>query len=83
MVVAAEVPLPVTYEGIKIECGYRLDLLVENQVIFELKSVADLGPIHQAQLLSYLKLSGKKLGLLINFNVIHLKDGIKRLANDL
>ena len=83
LAVATEVPLPVTYEGIKIECGYRLDLLVENEVIVELKSVADLGPIHQAQLLSYLKLSGKKLGLLINFNVIHLKDGIKRLANDL
>ncbi len=83
LVIETEVPLPVTYEGIKIECGYRLDLLVENQVIVELKSVADLGPIHQAQLLSYLKLSGKKLGLLINFNVIHLKDGIKRLANGL
>jgi GxxExxY protein len=83
LTVALEVPLPVTYDGIKIECGYRLDLLVEDQVIVELKSVAELAPIHQAQLLSYLKLSGKELGLLINFNVIHLKDGIKRLANDL
>jgi len=83
MVVETEVPLPVKYEGIDIECGYRLDLLVDGQVIVELKSVAELAAIHQAQLLSYLKLSGKKLGLLINFNVVHLKDGIRRLANDL
>jgi GxxExxY protein len=82
MVVETEVPLPVRYEGINIECGYRLDLLVDGQVIVELKSVAELSAIHQAQLLSYLKLSAKKLGLLINFNVVHLKDGIKRLAND-
>ncbi|MGO9110331.1 MAG: GxxExxY protein [Thermoguttaceae bacterium] len=75
--------LPVTYEGVRIDVGYRLDILVEDAVIVELKAVAEIAPIHQAQLLSYLKLSGKKLGLLINFNVVHLKDGITRLANRL
>lgn len=75
--------LPVEYRGVKIDCGYRLDLLVEGKVIVELKVVDRLEPIHKAQLLSYLKLSGCKVGLLINFNVIMLKNGIRRLVNGL
>jgi len=71
--------LPVEYKGIKLDCGYRIDILVENIVILELKSVDDLQPIHEAQLLTYLKLTDLKVGLLINFNVPVLKQGIKRL----
>jgi len=74
--------LPVVYRGVKVDCGYRIDLLVERKVIIELKAVDRLDPIHQAQLLSYLKLSGCKVGLLINFNVKILKTGIRRLIND-
>lgn len=70
--------LPVCYHGVHLDCGYRIDLLVENSVIVELKAVDQLIPIHEAQLLSYLKLSGIKVGLLINFNVEVLKNGIKR-----
>ena len=80
--VVREVPLPVVYDGIKLEAGYRIDMLVEDAVIVELKAVEALAPIHQAQLLSYLKLSGRRVGLLINFHVLHLKDGIKRMIND-
>ena len=80
--VLCEVPLPVVYDGIKLDAGYRLDMLVEDAVIVELKAVEALAPIHQAQLLSYLKLSGKHVGLLINFHVVHLRDGIKRMVND-
>jgi len=76
-----QVGLPVIYDGIKLDLGYRIDLLVQNLVIVELKSVDAISPVHQAQLLSYLKLSGRSLGLLINFNVAHLKDGIKRFVN--
>ena len=76
-----QVPQPVVYEGETIDHGYRLDVLVEGSVIVEIKSVEKLLPIHEAQLLSYLKLSDKKLGLLINFNVPHMRDGIKRLVN--
>jgi GxxExxY protein len=77
-----EVPLPVIYKGTKLDCGYRMDLLVNEAVIGEIKSVESLGPIHQAQLLSYLKIFGGKIGLLLNFNVKILKHGgIKRLAN--
>jgi GxxExxY protein len=76
-----QVGLPVVYDSLKLEVGYRIDLLVEDLVIVELKSVETISPIHQAQLLSYLKLSGKSLGLIINFNVTHLKDGIKRMVN--
>ena len=65
----------------KLELGYRMDLLVEDIVIVEIKSVDAISPVHQAQIISYLKLSGKSLGLLINFNVVHLKDGIKRFVN--
>lgn len=72
--------LPVDYKGIKLDCGYRIDLLVEEQLIMEIKSVEHLLPIHEAQLLTYLKLSGLHIGLLINFNTQLLKHGIKRLV---
>ena len=81
--VLSQVVLPVVYDGVKIDVGYRIDLLVEDVVIVELKAVEKLLPIHDAQLLSYLKLGGYRLGLLINFNVLHLKDGIKRKVNTL
>jgi len=81
--VRSQVSLPVEYDGVKLDAGYRIDLLVENAVIIELKSVERILPLHEAQLLSYLKLSGIQLGLLINFNVVHLKDGIKRMVNHL
>src|SRR6266404_8053325 len=71
-------PIPLVYKEVKLDCGYRLDLLVEERIVVELKSVDGLGPIHEAIVLTYLKLSGHKLGLLINFNVTLLKDGIKR-----
>lgn len=74
--------LPVTYRSVKIDCGYRMDLLVEDQVVVELKAVEKLERIHEAQLLSYWKLSGHSVGLLINFNVEVLKQGIKRLVNN-
>jgi len=78
---AVQVGLPVVYCGVKLELGYGIDLLVEELVVVEIKSVEAIARIHQAQILSYLKLSGKSLGLLINFNVVHLKDGIKRFVN--
>lgn len=81
--VERQVELPVVYDGVQIDLGYRLDLVVEGAVIVELKAVEKIAPIHEAQLLSYLKLSNKKLGLLINFNVLHLKDDIKRMVNGL
>lgn len=74
-------PLPVAYKAVKLDCGYKMDLVVENKIIVELKAVEQLLPIHEAQLLTYLKLSGLTLGLLINFNVPVLKSGIKRIAN--
>lgn len=74
-------PVPLIYEEVKLECAYRMDLFVENQIIVELKAVDTLHPIHTTQLLTYLKLSNHKLRLLINFNVQHLRDGIKRVAN--
>lgn len=82
--VLTQVPVPVVYEGIKLEVGYRIDLLVEDAVVVEVKSIEALAPVHYAQTLSYLKLSGKTLGLLINFNVANLKQGIKRfvIGND-
>ena len=79
--VSSQVELPVIYDGMKIDLGYRLDLLVEDSVIVELKAVNKTTPVHEAQLLSYLKLSKKRLGLLINFNVTRLKDGITRRIN--
>jgi GxxExxY protein len=78
---SAQVGLPVIYRGVKVELGYRMDLVVENLVVVEVKSVDAISPVHQAQILSYLKLSGKSIGLLINFNVVHLKDGIRRFVN--
>ena len=74
--------LPILYKGIKLDCSYRLDFLVEDEVIVEIKSVEKLLPIHKAQLLSYLKISGLKVGLLINFNVKFLKNGIQRIVNN-
>ncbi len=74
----AEHPLPVDYKDFRLDCGYRIDLLVENEIIIELKSVESLLPIHEAQLLTYLKLARVKQGFLVNFNVKRLKDGIKR-----
>ena len=73
-------PLPVNYNGIKLDCGYRVDLFVDNKIIVELKSVDKVLPIHQAQLLTYMKLAGIKIGLLINFNVQFMKEGIKRMV---
>jgi GxxExxY protein len=79
--VEAQLGLPVVYEGEKLDLGYRIDLLVENLVIVEIKCVEAIHPVHEAQLLSYLRLSGKNVGLLINFYVVRLKDGIKRMVN--
>jgi len=76
-----QVHLPVSYKGIKLECGHKLDLVVEDSVVVELKAIDELAPIHQAQLLTYLKTSNKKVGLLINFNVQYLKNGLKRVVN--
>jgi len=76
-------PLPLIYKEVKLEVGYRLDLVVENKVIIEVKSVEALNDIHTAQVLTYLKISGFKLGLLMNFNVLRVKEGIKRLVNNL
>ena len=80
--VEKQVLLPIIYDGVKIDAGYRIDLFVENEVIIELKAVEKLHPIHRAQLLSYLKLSDKKLGLLMNFNVNRLVDGVERIVNN-
>jgi GxxExxY protein len=78
-----QVPVPVTYKSFPVDCGYRLDFLVEKSVVVELKTVEALQPIHQAQLLTYLKLGGWPIGLLINFNVPVLKKGIKRIVHNL
>ena len=72
--------LPVEYKGVKLDCGYRIDLLIGNKVIVELKSVDNILPIHQAQLLTYMKLSNISIGLLMNFTVKYMKDGIKRMV---
>jgi len=76
-----QVPLPVRYKGVALDCGYRMDLLLEDLVIVEIKAVEALAPIHEAQLLTYLKLAQKPVGLLINFNVPVLKQGLKRIVN--
>jgi GxxExxY protein len=73
-------PVPVVYKGVKMDCGYRLDLLVADKVVVELKCVDAFAPIHDSIILTYMKLSGHRIGLLINFNVLVLKDGIKRLV---
>lgn len=79
--VETQVPIAVSYDGEKLDIGYRADLLVDGQVLIELKAVEVVLPVHKAQVLSYLRLSGKQVGLLINFNVEHLRDGIKRVIN--
>lgn len=78
-----QVLLPVYYDNQKLDAGYRLDLLLDNKVIVELKAVEKISPVHTAQLLSYLKLSKCKLGFILNFNVVHMRDGIKRIVNGL
>jgi GxxExxY protein len=78
--VEKEKALPLVYKDVKLDCGYRIDLLVENQIIIELKSVDVLNDIHMAQILTYLKLQNLRYGLLINFNVAKLKDGIRRIV---
>jgi GxxExxY protein len=70
--------IPVVYKEIKLDCGYRADLIVDDKIVIELKTVDEFNPVHEAQILTYLKFAEKKLGLLINFNVLRLKDGIKR-----
>ena len=79
--VEQEKAVPLVYEQVKLECGYRMDMLVEHSVIVEVKSIDALAPIHEAQVMSYMRLSGCKLALLINFNVTVLKDGIRRFIN--
>jgi GxxExxY protein len=79
--VTSQVPMPLVYDGIKLDIGYRLDILVEDAVIVEVKAVDAISNIHHAQILSYLKLSQKSLGLILNFNVLHLREGIKRVVN--
>jgi GxxExxY protein len=79
--VEQEKPLPLVYDQVKLDCGYRMDLVVEGAVVVEVKSVDAVAPIHEAQVISYLKLSGCKVGLLINFNVLQLKDGIRRFVS--
>lgn len=77
--VEKQVPMPLIYKEVKLNVGYRIDLMVEHRIIIEIKSVESLADIHMAQIITYLKLSGCKLGLLANFNVMHLKNGIKRV----
>ena len=72
--------VPIEYKGMKLDCGYRIDVLVDNKIVLELKSIDHVAPIHEAQLITYLKLSRMKVGLLMNFNVLLLKDGIKRIV---
>jgi GxxExxY protein len=75
-----QMPLPVTYKGVRLDCGYRLDVVVERQLIIEIKAVERLMPIHEAQMLTYLRLSGRKVGLLLNFSSVVLKDGLRRFV---
>ncbi len=81
--VTTQVPLAVTYDDVVLDIGYRLDMLVEDEVIIELKAIESIQPVHKAQLLSYLRLRKSRLGLLINFHVEHLRDGISRIVNRL
>jgi GxxExxY protein len=76
-------PIPLVFEEIKLNCGFRCDILVEGKVIIEVKAIEELNNIHLAQILTYLKLTGTKLGLLLNFNVLKMRDGIKRVVNNL
>jgi len=81
--VARQIGLPVNYEGVKLELGFRIDLIINNKLIIEVKSVESLAPVHKKQLLTYLRLTDLRLGLLINFNVERIKDGIQRVVNGL
>ncbi len=81
LLVEKEKPLPLVYEEVKLDCGYRIDLVVERRIVVEVKSVEALTDIHLAQVLTYLKLTQNRFGLLINFNVLKLKDGVKRVVN--
>jgi GxxExxY protein len=81
--VARQIGLPVNYEGVKLELGFRIDLIINNKLIIEVKSVESLAPVHKKQLLTYLRLTDLRLGLLINFNVERIKDGIQRVVNRL
>jgi len=76
---ARQVPLPITYKEIKLDCGYRMDLVIDQSLVIEVKAIERLNPIHDAQLLTYLRLSGHRIGLLMNFHAILLKDGLRRL----
>jgi GxxExxY protein len=80
-VILTQFPIPVRYDGVCVDAGYRADILVDDEVIVEVKAVSKLISIHEAQLLSYLRLAGRRVGLLINFHEVHLKDGIRRLIN--
>ena len=80
--VEEQLPLPVVYKIVRLDCGYRIDLLVETEILVEIKAIESLAPIHDAQLLSYLRLSGKRVGLLMNFHARVLKDGLKRIVNE-
>jgi GxxExxY protein len=75
-------PLPVVYKGVKLDCGYQMDMVVEEKIILELKAVEQIMPVHEAQMITYLKLTGLTLGLLINFNVPRLAQGVRRFANN-
>jgi len=77
-----QVPIPVEYKGVKLDCGYRADIIIDGTILLEIKAIDSLLPVHDAQLLTYLRLGRWKIGLLINFNVTVLKDGIRRIAND-
>jgi GxxExxY protein len=79
--VKQQLPIPLIYDGVKLDIGYKMDLLVNDSVVIELKAVEKMLPIHTAQLLSYLKLSGYRVGYLLNFNVVSMRDGIKRVVN--
>ena len=81
--VSRQVSLPVAYDGLELDAGYRIDLLIEDLVIVEVKSVERLLPVHMAQVLSYLRLVDRKLGYLLNFNTVHMRNGIKRVVNNL
>lgn len=83
LVVETQVPVPFVYKDVKLEVGYRIDILINKIVVLEIKSVEQIAPVHFAQTLTYLKLADKKLGLLINFNTKHLKDGIHRIVNNI
>ncbi|MCX7382092.1 MAG: GxxExxY protein [Alphaproteobacteria bacterium] len=77
-----QVSVPVSYKGVQLDCGYRMDVLVERELVLEIKATEKLIPLHEAQLLSYLRLANMRVGLLMNFNSILLKDGIRRMVND-